>query len=120
MYKKPRKDGAGKEHCISRSSITRTGNLTERLALRELDDGMVEFARDDEIDFGAGPQTVRLELNVGAHECDLQVRLRLFHLPRESNIVIEPDSGREQNKKIVITPDSDSLFRSDAVRRSVQ
>src|SRR5262245_4388859 len=102
------------------ASITRTRNLTERLALRVLDDGMVEFARDDEIDFGAGPQTVRLELNVRAHECDLQVRLRLFHLPHESNIVIEPDSRCEQNKKIVIAPDSDRLFRSDAVRRSVQ
>src|SRR5262249_51706414 len=80
-------------------SVTRTRNLTERLTLRELDDGVVEFARDNEIDFGAGHQTVWLELNVWAHERDLQVRLRRLHLPRERNIVIETNSGCEQNEK---------------------
>ena len=58
--------------------VAHARNLGKRLALRELDDRVVELAADDEVDLLAGQQAfVRLDLHVRADETDLGVGLCL-------------------------------------------
>src|SRR5262245_37670432 len=82
---------------------------------------MIEFTADDEIDVAARCQTgVRLQLNVGTDEGDLQIRMNLFHAADQPQVALKSRGRGEEHDEVVVAGDLDRLRHSYFVRRGIE
>ena len=93
----------------------------QRLALRELDHGVVKLAAHHKVNVLAGGEAFgRVDLNGRSHESDLQIGLGLFHHARQAKVARKPHGRSKQNHEVITACDPRRLFRRDLVRRRVQ
>ena len=93
----------------------------QRLALRELDHGVVKLAAHHKVNVLADGEALgRVDLNGRSHKSDFQIGLGFLHHARQAEVARKPHGRRKQNHKVVSGRDPRGLFRRDLVRRSVQ
>ncbi len=96
-------------------------NFPERLALRIIRDGEIEFLAADKIDLRTVAQRFfRKHADVRTDKRNLDVGIFLLNRPRQTNIAGESGSRREQHKELIVLGDLDSLLARNMVRRRVK